>query len=97
MTHNTKRKKSPSGADNRTKALRTKAFTKGAHIERKTKTLSREALNFPTEIILLKSKAGELGLWRTHHALDAATTAVGWELADMELTNRKRATRRKKR
>lgn len=62
----------------------------------KPQTLSREQLDFPIKLNALKAEAGRLGLWRTHHAIDAATTAVGWELADMEIENNKRKTRRKR-
>ena len=36
-----------------------------------------------TEIVLLKAKCGELGLFRTMHAMESAVQTVGWELAEM--------------
>jgi hypothetical protein len=35
--------------------------------------------SFVAELVALKNEAGRLGLWKTMHALDEATTAVGWE------------------
>jgi len=35
------------------------------------------------DIILLKFKAGQLGLFKTMHALEPATQAVGWEMAEI--------------
>ncbi len=41
------------------------------------------------ELALLKYRAGHLGLYKTMHALNAATDAVGWEVADhLEATTR---------
>ena len=34
-------------------------------------------------LVLLKDEAGRLGLFRTMHALDHATRAVGWERAEL--------------
>lgn len=63
----------------------------------KPRTLSREQLDFPIKLNALKTEAGRLGLWRTHHAIDAATPAVGWELAEKETEFiTQRATRRKR-
>jgi hypothetical protein len=33
-------------------------------------------------IMLLKHRAGQLGFFKTMHALEPATKAVGWELAE---------------
>jgi phage gp36-like protein len=33
-------------------------------------------------ILSAKSEAGQLGLWKTMHALDDASSAIGWEVAD---------------
>ena len=37
---------------------------------------------FCTEVALLKHRAGELGLFKTMHALEEGVTAVGWEVAE---------------
>lgn len=42
----------------------------------------KEQSEFATELVRIKHRAGQLGLFRTMHALDKATQAVGWELAD---------------
>lgn len=34
------------------------------------------------DLLKLKDRAAKLGLWRTFHAIDGATTAVGWEIAE---------------
>ena len=39
--------------------------------------------DFITELILMKGKAAKFGLWKTMHKLDAATKAVGYEVADI--------------
>lgn len=33
-------------------------------------------------LLAAKDEAARLGLWRTFHGIDVATTAVGWEVAD---------------
>ena len=38
--------------------------------------------DFITDLVLLKARAGRLGLWKTMHALEEATQFVGWEVAD---------------
>jgi hypothetical protein len=43
--------------------------------------LSRDEI--ASAIMLLKHRAGQLGLFKTMHALEPATKAVGWELAEM--------------
>lgn len=35
-------------------------------------------------LILAKAEAGRVGLWKTMHALNTATDAIGWEVADIE-------------
>jgi hypothetical protein len=34
------------------------------------------------DIVLIKHRAGELGMFKTMHALESAVTEVGWEMAD---------------
>lgn len=38
---------------------------------------------FANTLVRAKTEAGELGLYRTMHALDEATQQVGWELASL--------------
>lgn len=38
---------------------------------------------FLLELVTTKNRAGELGLWKTMHALDKGTQAVGWEMAEI--------------
>lgn len=45
--------------------------------------LRQARLRFAADLVLVKDRAGRLGLWRTMHALDAATKEVGWEIADI--------------
>lgn len=46
-----------------------------------------EKLAFCEEVASLKTRAGELGLIKTMHALEQGVTAVGWEVAEhMEKT-----------
>jgi hypothetical protein len=42
-----------------------------------------ELKQFATEIALMKARAGGMGLYKTMHALEPATQAVGWEIAEM--------------
>lgn len=42
----------------------------------------KETDDFIRRLILMKVEAGRLGLFATMHAIDAATTKVGYELAD---------------
>lgn len=35
-----------------------------------------------TQLLEAKNLAGKLGLWVTFHAIDDATTKVGWEVAE---------------
>lgn len=37
---------------------------------------------FASALMLMKHRAGQLGLFKTMHALEPATQAVGWELAE---------------
>ena len=39
---------------------------------------------FVLKLVELKREAMDLGLVKTHHALDGATDAVGWEIAEDE-------------
>lgn len=41
-----------------------------------------EAHEFASALMLMKVRAGQLGLWKTMHALEPATQAVGWEMAE---------------
>ena len=38
--------------------------------------------DFATEIVLIKHKAGSLGLFKTMQALEEAVKQVGWEIAE---------------
>lgn len=51
-------------------------------------TLAR--LDLAARLAAMKAEAGKLGLWKTLQALDAATNAVGWEIADL-MTGRQAA------
>lgn len=42
--------------------------------------LSRD--EFASALMLMKHRAGQLGLFKTMHAIEPATQAVGWELAE---------------
>ena len=37
---------------------------------------------FASAVMLLKHRAGELGFIKTMHALEPATQAIGWEMAE---------------
>jgi len=39
--------------------------------------------DFAAEIVMLKAKAGQIGLWRTMHSLEEGVTEVGYEIADI--------------
>lgn len=39
--------------------------------------------DFAAEVVILKHKAGDLGLYKTMHAIEPATQAVGWEIAEI--------------
>lgn len=39
---------------------------------------------FASRLAGMKAEAGALGLYRTLHALDNATSTVGWEITDLE-------------
>jgi hypothetical protein len=45
--------------------------------------LPGEAHALALEITQLKYKAGMLGLWKTMHALEPATQAIGYEMAEI--------------
>lgn len=34
-------------------------------------------------LVRMKYEAGQMGLWKTMHALDTATNAIGWEMAEI--------------
>ena len=44
---------------------------------------------FCSEVALLKFRAGNLGLYKTMHALEAGVTAVGYEIAEQIEKNQK--------
>mgnify|MGYP001577331461 CR=1 FL=1 len=49
-----------------------------------TKTEWRqEVRGFTAALVAMKDQAGRLGLWRTMHAIDEATRAIGYETADV--------------
>lgn len=35
------------------------------------------------DLVRIKARAGRLGLWKTMHAIEPATQAVGWEMAEI--------------
>lgn len=41
-----------------------------------------EAHEFAGALMLMKVRAGELGLWKTMHAIEPATQVVGYEMAE---------------
>lgn len=41
-----------------------------------------QAHEFASALMLMKVRAGQLGLWKTMHALEPATQAVGYEMAE---------------
>lgn len=41
-----------------------------------------ELSEFVNMLVLAKHRAGQLGLFRTMHALDSVTQEVGWEVAE---------------
>jgi hypothetical protein len=41
-----------------------------------------EACEFAGALMLMKARAGQLGFYKTMHALEPATQAIGWEMAD---------------
>lgn len=43
--------------------------------------------DFQVRLAMLKAEAGQLGLYKTMHKLDAALKEVGFELADKVLKN----------
>ena len=38
--------------------------------------------DFAEALVLLKHRAGAIGLFKTMHAIEPATKAIGWELAE---------------
>lgn len=43
----------------------------------------KDLQQFASDVMLMKHKAGELGLYKTMHAFEPATQAVGWEIAEI--------------
>lgn len=41
-----------------------------------------EKNEFASALMLMKVRAGQLGFWKTMHALEPATQAIGWEIAE---------------
>lgn len=41
-----------------------------------------ELKQFAADLMLMKAKAGGMGLYKTMHAIEPATQAVGWEIAE---------------
>lgn len=41
-----------------------------------------EAHEFASALMLMKLRAGQLGFYKTMHALEPATQAIGWEMAE---------------
>ena len=41
-----------------------------------------EKREFANEVVILKHRAGVLGLFKTMHALEQGVTAVGWEIVE---------------
>ena len=37
---------------------------------------------FASALMLMKHRAGQLGFFKTMHALEPATKAIGWEMAE---------------
>lgn len=49
-----------------------------------TKTQIRQGrIDLCLELVVIKNRAGQLGMFKTMHALDHATQAVGWERAEL--------------
>lgn len=42
-----------------------------------------EASEFAGALMLMKMRAGQLGFYKTMHALEPATQAIGWEMAEL--------------
>ncbi len=43
----------------------------------------QDCKDLASDLMLMKARAAELGMWKTMHAIEPATKAVGYELADM--------------
>lgn len=41
-----------------------------------------EAHEFASALMLMKHRAGQLGFYKTMHAIEPATQAIGWEMAE---------------
>lgn len=51
-----------------------------------TEAISKiEAHEFAGALMLMKLRAGQLGFFKTMHALEPATQAIGWEMAEQIL------------
>lgn len=48
---------------------------------KKRRLVTLPETRFVLDLLELKDRAARLELWRTTHAIDEATRAVGWELA----------------
>lgn len=57
-----------------------------------------EVRKIASELVFIKNRLGRLGAYKTMHAIDAATTAIGYELAEhieaLDHTAEKDAARR---
>lgn len=52
-------------------------------VEMTTTSIAKlEAHEFASALMLMKVRAGQLGFYKTMHALEPATQAIGWEIAD---------------
>jgi hypothetical protein len=49
---------------------------------RREKMALEEKKQFAADIVRIKAKAGQLGLFKTMQALEAGVKAVGWEIAE---------------
>lgn len=44
---------------------------------------------FASALMLMKHRAGQLGFFKTMHALEPATQAIGWEMAEKIETSKR--------
>lgn len=49
---------------------------------RKPRSEIDDLKQFAADLMLMKVTAGQLGLFKTMHAIEPATQAVGWEIAE---------------
>lgn len=52
-----------------------------------------EAHEFARALMMIKHRAGQLGFYKTMHAIEAATQAIGWEMAEQIETRTKVAAK----